>query len=590
MPQRRLFWQFYRWIFISILVVTVVVAYYAPTAFKSSLREKGMFDAAARARLVAQNFDPTVLPEDSTTLIRWVTTQSTKASARVTLIAPGGTVTADSQEPASRTTNQAKQPEVFCAFMGKDGLAVRYSTLTNEETAYAGVPIFSGNSVVAVVRLAVPIGYIDTAADSLRKRILLFGILLAILTAVLSWLTARRLGQPLMELQHNAEQFAKGDFAENTYVRQSGDFIGLAAAMNTMASQLDERIQTVTRQRNEQEAILASMAEGLVAVDREERILSINRVAASLLEVEPDRAVGKTIQEMIRHTDLQEIVTKTLADGSPIEEDIVLIEATGVRYLQAHGTPLTNSQGVAVGAVVVLNDITRLRRLENVRRDFVANVSHELKTPITSIKGFVETLQDGAMNEPVEAKRFLDIIARHADRLNTIIEDLLTLSRIEQDADRQEIPREEMGVCGVLSSAIQTCSAKAAEKQISVTLDCDRTLRATINPALLEQAVVNLIDNAIKYSDSGRSIKVTTSKTVDETVISVIDEGCGISAEHLPRLWERFYRVDKARSRTLGGTGLGLAIAKHIMLAHRGRVSVDSVPGKGSTFRLHLPS
>ena len=266
-------------------------------------------------------------------------------------------------------------------------------------------------------------------------------------------------------------------------------------------------------------------------------------------------------------------------------------------FLVHHGNQLFHPQRIQligqhhnrIGALIVLNDVTRLRRLENIRRDFVANVSHEIKTPVTAIKGFVETLHDGSIRNSRDAERFLGIIGKHVDRLNAIIEDLLSLSRIEQDVEREEIVLEEGSIRDVLLTAIQVCEVKAASKNIRVALSCKEDLKARINPPLLEQAVVNLLDNAIKYSDSESTIRVQARKTNDQIILSVHDEGCGIGKEHSHRLFERFYRVDKARSRQLGGTGLGLAIVKHITQAHGGHVSVESTPGKGSTFSLHLP-
>jgi len=234
--------------------------------------------------------------------------------------------------------------------------------------------------------------------------------------------------------------------------------------------------------------------------------------------------------------------------------------------------------------------IHRLRKLENIRRDFVANVSHELKTPITSIKGFVETLLGGALDSPEDSKRFLGIVAGQADRLNAIIDDLLVLSRLEQDSEKVEIIIEESGLKPVLEMAIQACAPKASEKKIRVDLNCPESVTARINPQLLEQAVINLVDNAVKYSLPSTQVQVDVSSDNGEIAVVVTDEGRGIAKEHFPRLFERFYRVDSDRSREMGGTGLGLAIVKHIAQVHGGSVSVDSSVGKGSTFRIHLPA
>jgi two-component system phosphate regulon sensor histidine kinase PhoR len=242
------------------------------------------------------------------------------------------------------------------------------------------------------------------------------------------------------------------------------------------------------------------------------------------------------------------------------------------------------------GAVVVLHDVTELRRLENVRREFVANVSHELRTPVTTIKGFIETLRDGTLDDREQAEYFLEIIARHADRLHAIIEDLLSLSRLEQGAEATELPRTETVLADVLQAAVQDCAAKAMARQVTVTVACDPALRARINAPLLEQAIVNLLDNAINYSKDNSRVWLEANQAGSELTIHVRDQGIGIPQQHLPRLFERFYRVDKARSRERGGTGLGLAIVKHITLAHDGRVSVTSAVGQGSAFSLHLPT
>ena len=264
-------------------------------------------------------------------------------------------------------------------------------------------------------------------------------------------------------------------------------------------------------------------------------------------------------------------------------------ELSAIRWKTLLGGSVVAVLAVAVGLLISRRISQPLEQLKRVRSDFVANVSHELKTPITSIKGFVETLLDGAMHEPEDAERFLRIVAAQSDRLNEIIEDLLTLSRLEQDTDRAGLSLQPARIRGVLEAAVGVCELKASAKNVSIELTCAAELRTEINPALLEQAVVNLVDNAVKYSPEQETVRVEAVGGSSEVVIRVADHGCGIGPEHLPRLFERFYRVDKARSRKLGGTGLGLAIVKHIAQAHGGRATVESVPDEGSTFSLHLP-
>jgi two-component system phosphate regulon sensor histidine kinase PhoR len=331
------------------------------------------------------------------------------------------------------------------------------------------------------------------------------------------------------------------------------------------------------------------MVEGVLAVDAAERLITINKAAATFFEVDPEFSIGKIIQEVIRNTDLQEFIGTVLSRQITQEKEITFFSGGEELFIRATGTILLDTNDRSVGVVVVLNDITRLRRLENMRREFVANVSHELKTPVTSIKGYIETLLEGAKDEPDTAMQFLQVAARQTDRLNAIIEDLLSLSRIEQEAEADTVKMEKTNILKVLQSAVQTCRVKAEAKNIKIELDCHEDLSAPVNAPLLEQAIVNLVDNALKYSDADSEVAIKVSQSSREISITVIDHGRGITREHLPRLFERFYRVDKDRSREIGGTGLGLAIVKHIALAHQGRVNVESKLGQGSKFLIHIP-
>jgi two-component system phosphate regulon sensor histidine kinase PhoR len=329
------------------------------------------------------------------------------------------------------------------------------------------------------------------------------------------------------------------------------------------------------------------MIEGVLAIDARQRVLGINRAAAELLGVDLGRIIGRPLQEVVRNPDLRRFALLAIDCREPVEDDLVL-HGIRDRTIRLRGTALRDASGEG-GAVIVLNDVTDMQRLENVRRDFVANVSHELKTPVASIKGFVETLLDGAADDPADNRRFLEIIARQADRLAAIIEDLLSLSRIEQAEGTGDLPRERVAIGSVLAAAIADCEPRAAERTIAFETDCPTDLVAAVNPPLVEQALINLVDNAIKHSEPGRTIRLAAAAEDGDLLIRVRDEGCGIEPEHLPRLFERFYRVDQARSRQQGGTGLGLAIVKHIVQAHGGTVDVESTPGVGTTFTIRLP-
>jgi two-component system phosphate regulon sensor histidine kinase PhoR len=364
---------------------------------------------------------------------------------------------------------------------------------------------------------------------------------------------------------------------------------GMVELINALTTQLNECIQLDSQQRTQEKAIFASMIEGVIAIDTQRRIININEAAANLFHVSVEGALGHRVEEVVRIRAVLDFIDKILDEKKPVIKTLQLY-GEKEKYLRAHGTLLLDSNGEDMGALVVLFDITRMKQLEMIRKEFAANVSHELKTPITGIKGFVETLLEGQHHDEDEAKRYLNIIARQTDRLAAIIDDLLSLARIEQDIEQDRITLARSEIRPVIEGSVSTYEDLANKKGIAVNINCDESLHAEINTQLLEQAIGNLIDNAIKYSDSNGIIEVSTRKIGSEIEIAVRDEGCGIEERHFSRLFERFYRVDKARSRDLGGTGLGLAIVKHIALSHRGRVDVRSAPGEGSTFTIRFPS
>jgi two-component system phosphate regulon sensor histidine kinase PhoR len=368
----------------------------------------------------------------------------------------------------------------------------------------------------------------------------------------------------------------------------------LAAAMDRMADQLDDKINTIINQRNQLETVFSSMVEAVLAVDRDEKIVSINTAAAEMFKVERSKAQGCLVQEVIRNAAIHEQIQQVLLTEKPLEEEVVLTNGTGERYLQTNAVALRSRTDSDFGVLVVLNDVTRLRRLEKVRSDFVANVSHELRTPITSIRGYVETLLEGAIDDQENAKKFLVTVLRQSEQLSEIIDDLLALSRIEEGAHSREMSFERQPLLPVLQDVIQTCLHKAREKEVLLELDCPDDIELKINRTLFEQAIVNLLINGITYSDHGGRVIIEVKRLIEvapqHVEIRVIDNGVGIAKEHLPRLFERFYRSDKARNRKSGGTGLGLSIVKHIAQIHQGSVDVKSKLGEGSEFILTISS
>ncbi|MGP0628457.1 two-component system histidine kinase PnpS [Nitrospina sp. 32_T5] len=580
-------------IYLSYLLLTFIalgaIGWYSLSSLHDFLYERTFQDLEARANLVRTQTRDLFRSGNHNRLRQLADELSRAGGMRVTVITVKGNVIADSHRDPSQMDNHATRPEVVKALKGGHGSSQRYSHTVKEELMYVAVPYRHNGQVTGVVRTALPLTLIHETLEGITYKIALAGLVIALIATPISLFVSRRISRPLLAMKEHAERFASGDLRSRIHVEGPQDIDNLADALNTMAAQLDDRIRTITAQHNEQEAILASMVEGVIAVDSDEAIISINQSAAEFLEVRVEDAQGRSVPEVFRHSQIQQFIRKALKSREPVESDLVLDRPDNEWYLQAVGTVLKDAGDTTIGAVIVLNDVTRLRRLENMRRDFVANVSHELRTPITSIKGFVETLLSGALNEPDNADRFLQIVARQADRLNAIIDDLLSLSRIEQDSEREGIVIKETGLRQLLETAIQQCNARALEKNIVIELDCDPELKVALNPPLMEQAVVNLVDNAIKYSGEDTTVRVAAAAAHQQVVVSVKDQGRGIESEHLPRLFERFYRVDKARSRQMGGTGLGLAIVKHIAQAHGGKVSVKSKVGEGSVFHIHLP-
>ena len=588
MAKKRIFWQLFPSYLLITFTALLIVGGYASDSLREFYYDRTAEDLKARARLIERQIARKIPPFNPPSLNSLSRDLGTKTNTRITIIDLSGKVLGDSHEEPSRMDNHADRPEFRNALQGETGMALRFSNTLEEQMMYLAVPIIREDKLSGVVRTSIPITFIDQALRTIEFKIGGVGLVVALLAAGISLMVSRRISNPLEQMKNSAESIARGEWKEHLSLKtDSVEISALSNALNQMALQLEDRIKTITSQSNESEAVLSSMVEGVLAVDAAENIIRLNKAAGKILEIKPENAEGRPIDEVVRNSHLREFIERTLSGIENVETDLTIGNKNEI-FLQAHGAALKDMQEKSIGAVIVLNDVTRLRRLETVRRDFVANVSHELRTPITSIKGFVETLQQGALENREEAERFLEIMSKQVERLNAIIEDLLSLSRLEQDSGTLEIAMEKTKVLPILESVIRDCENKTLKKNTSIKLNCPNELEVFANPPLLNQAVLNLVDNALKYSEQGGEIKVQALSTETETVIEIQDWGCGIDSSHLPRLFERFYRVDQARSRQLGGTGLGLAIVKHIAQVHRGRVSVNSTLGKGSRFSIHL--
>jgi len=580
----------------AIVVCTVAVAWYAGSLASHYIQETTEEGLRHIAAAMAAEATHLVADGELTAVQAYAESLSKQTERRITIIAADGRVLGESHADPAAMDNHADRPEVIEALATGVGHAIRRSATIDQRVQYIALPLRQEGQVVGIARVAVPMKEVDAVIGRVIRRIIGGGLVAAVLVALLSLVVYRRhIARPLHDLQVGARRFAHGRLEQTLRVADTEEIGSLAEALNQMGRQLSEQMQTVRQQASEREAILASMTEGVLAVDPQQVIISLNRTAAQQLGVEAATAPGRGIAEVVRNAPLLRFVARVMKSNEPIEGEINLSRPGATRTLAASGTALRNLDGTRIGAVVVLNDITRLRELEGLRQQFVANVSHELKTPISAIKAGVETLLDSDDQTPGDpaatsaaAKRFLPMIARQAERLNAIVEDLLTLARLEQDTAETPVPLEPMRLLPVLRGAAETVGAKAEARQQTLSMEVEPELAAIGNDTLLGQAVVNLLDNAIKYSPPGEPILLAARRIGPEVVVEVTDRGPGIEPQHIPRLFERFYRTDKARSRDQGGTGLGLSIVKHVAQTLGGQVTVESEVGHGSTFRIHL--
>ncbi|MBT8042858.1 MAG: HAMP domain-containing protein [Pontiella sp.] len=589
MKKKHLFWLLLPTYWLLMAIAIVVIAFYAFHSMSNLYFQALENDIRTRATLFAEEVAPVIREGDEAQIDALCKRIGESVQTRFTIIMPDGTVTGDSSEDPDMMENHRARPEAIAAFGGDAGMDRRYSRTLKQEMIYLAIPLKDESSrVLCAVRAALPMTSIQAELHTMTRRVLTASVLAGLLAMLICVGVVRRITTPLRGMDLAARRFAEGDFTHRIPPHPALELDQLATSLNSMSEQLNKTVSTVIEQRNEQNAVLSSMDEGVLAIDRRERIIHMNRVAGIILGVNHHDSKRQLMQHVVRFVNLQEFIKAALSSQSPLKRDLSLI-GTPQKQIQASGTVLRNADEESIGALIVLRDVTQLRHLETVRSDFIANVSHELKTPITSIKGFVETLLSDDWNHSEDILRFLNIINQQAGRLNSIIDDLLTLSRLERKNGCLRETIRPTNLATVINSAIDLCQIKASENNITVDMVCPENLIIPVNGPLIEQALVNLIVNAVKYSEAGKKVKIIAEEHLDKVTIEVRDQGFGIENKHLDRLFERFYRIDAARSRTLGGTGLGLSIVKHIVQAHRGSIQVESTVGIGSAFTIQLP-
>lgn len=601
MARKKLFFQIFPSYLLIIFITVCALIIYASTTLKTFYISNIRSELKIRAELIQPEVVSSLNSGQLKKLNDYCRKLRQRTGTRITIINYNGKVLADSDEKPELMDNHGNRPEISNAIKGKSHWSIRYSNTLKKDMLYVATPVTNNNHLKTVIRTSLPITFINEELKKTYVEIVIGALLVALIAALISFFITKRISKPIEELRTGAAKFAQGDFSKRLPLYDIEEINNLAEAMNLMSREIQDNLITLKEKNDEVNAILLSMVEGVLAVDPDGNIISINKVAQDLLAV-PNTTAGQPVWGCIRNSDIQNFISKILngevetgsypsvSQRHVSEQSITYTNNDSACYhLQLRGTALRDSEENTIGALIMMNDITKMRKLENMRRDFVANVSHEIKTPLTAIKGSVETLKGGAIENKQDAKRFMKIISKHTDRLNNLIEDILSLSKIEDGADMRSIQLENTSISDFIHTAVDFCKHKADKNEVAIVEKAPKDLRANINPAMMEQVLVNLIDNAIKYSEKSSKVEVSASEEGDSLVFSVKDFGCGIPQEHIPRLFERFYRVDKARSRKLGGTGLGLAIVKHIVQAHKGKIDVFSELNEGTEFIVTLP-
>jgi two-component system phosphate regulon sensor histidine kinase PhoR len=509
---------------------------------------------------------------------------------RVTVISADGTVLAESDKPAevvSDIENHLQRPEIQMALVRPVGFADRTSTTVRRPLRYAAVAVRQDERVAGFVRVAIPLDEVVAVITRVSRTVSLVSVVIGLLAMPVVFKLSRRVTDPIRDMQEMAMRVASGEFDRRAPVAGGPELEGLGLALNQMSDQLELRLRELAREKSELNATLANMIEGVLVVDAQSRIQIANRSLQERLSLS-SLAIGKTIMEALRSSPLQDLVSLAL-DGQPVSAREMSFFSDDSRVFDVNAACLRGRDDKPTGVVVVFHDITRIKKLENVRKEFVANVSHELRTPLSIIKGYVETLLDDESPEPATARQFLQTIARHSKRLEVLIGDLLTISALESQQARLDL--DAINLQNIAATVIDELAGQAAARSITVQRIIPESIPEVRGDAQrIHQVFFNLLDNAIKYTQTGGQVVVNAKLQKDIVVTCVSDNGPGIAAEHLPHIFERFYRVDKARSRELGGTGLGLSIVKHIVQAHGGKVWAESDPDhKGSQFYFTLP-
>jgi two-component system phosphate regulon sensor histidine kinase PhoR len=587
--RRNLFTKLALVFFALLLSVLAAVDFFADRALRHDFERTGFEQLQAIARIAQENPPqftavPPADPQEISALQTWMRRMEA-SGVRVTIVTADGQVLADSQSEPQTMENHAGRPEIVQAMAEGRGRSIRHSATINRDLLYYAVRQPSPAGKPFIMRFALPEETVEQVLGPFRRSLWLASLAILLLAGGVIILVSKTFSERVERLTTFSQRVAEGDFRPQASDGTGDALDRLSHSLNQTAARLDRTIRTLTEERNLSSAILGSMVEGVLVVNGAERVVFTNQSFAEILELKTPPQPGSGLVEVVRQTELIEAARKVLQGEPRVESEIV----TGTLRQHFFAATVASVRAAETnGAVIVLHDITDLRKLERVRRDFVANVSHEFRTPLTAIQGFAETLLAGAMNDPQNRERFLGIIVEHSRRLARLTEDLLMLSKM--DADRLELEMRRIPVAPFVESCIETSTPRAKEKDLKLFVNlAQRVPDIAGDRRRLTEVLQNLLDNAIQYTPAGGQVMVSASPKNSEVIFSVSDTGIGIPQADQPRIFERFYRVDVARSREVGGTGLGLSIAKHLVETHGGRIWVDSEIGRGSQFHFSVP-
>ncbi|GAP15244.1 PAS/PAC sensor signal transduction histidine kinase [Longilinea arvoryzae] len=567
-----------------LILVTVILI--ALGAFLNNYMDKTYVDQLtvnqfASTRLFANQIAPVLDQGEPYPTLSDLTTQTSfLLNTRITVILPDGKVIADSERDPSTLENHLDRPEVKGAIGGQETSEVRYSDTLRTRLLYTATPIRLDGKVIGVARMAISLASIEAHTRQFRGIIFATAGVTALLVVLLAFGITYQTVQPLRSLTTAVARLESGKYVESIPGRRLDEIGRLSNAFNRMAAQISTQIKELSAERSKLSAVLATMSDGILIVNADGLVELINPAAERIFSISASESLGKTLAEVIRHHVIVDLWKKTQSTG---EQQITSLETPDRLILQAIATPLETDDG---RTLILLQDYTRMRRLETVRRDFISNVSHELRTPLASLKALTETVQETALDDPPAARRFLERMSVEIDNLTQLVQELLDLSRIE--SGRVQLERTLIAPKELIQPAVDRMRIQAERSGLTLTMDCPEDLpRVNVDASRMEQVLVNLIHNAIKFTPPGGSIQIRGWLQENDIILAISDTGVGIAEEDLKRIFERFYKADRARSG--GGTGLGLSIARHLVESHGGRIWAESEIGKGSTFFISIP-